>query len=388
MKIHILDPGLTSIAGHHADMCARVEQSLHKAGHQVTLYTHRSFAPPASSPFNRISWKAHFRNGPYQPPKSFDDIAGELIHFLHLSEQVADDLAQLLPADAWVWPSLFAHQLHACAIDGFGGLISGCLHVPADFMAPEYGHGWWRYAHLSSSERKLRLNLGSIEQDVIDNYRGIFPEGVLKLFPVYLDGMPSSPTSGEPLTIGFFGHQREEKGGSLLLELVQQLKGRFRVLVHDSQGQLPESLHNDPQVEVHGYVDDLSRLISRCDMAVLPYDPEQYKSKGSGILWEAVGSGVPVVAPAKCTPGRFVLSHNAGTVFEEFTVQGIVQAIDQLSADHARHKASSLTLAAEWKTRHGIDAFMKTFVFDALPKPTPPKVSYQFGLTQFHVKPS
>jgi glycosyltransferase involved in cell wall biosynthesis len=388
MKIHVLDPGLASVAGHHADMCARVGQSLERAGHQVTLYTHRSFAPPASSPFNRLAWKAHFSNGPYQPSDSLDAVAGELIHFLHHSEQLADDLLALPPADAWVWPSLFAPQLHACAMHGFSGLISGCLHVPVDYMAPEYGHGWWRYAHLSTSQRKLRLNLGSIEQDVIDSYRGVFPEGMLKLFPVYLDGMPSSPTPGKPLTIGFFGHQREEKGGSLLLELVQQLKGRFRVLVHDSQGLLAESLQNEDQVEVHGYVDDLSRLICRCDLVVLPYSPEQYKAKGSGILWEAVGSGVPVVAPAKSTPGRFVLSHNAGTVFEDFTVQGIVQAIDQLSADHARHKAHSMALAAEWQTRHGIEAFMKTFVFDALPKPTLPKVSYQFGITQFHVKPN
>jgi glycosyltransferase involved in cell wall biosynthesis len=269
-------------------------------------------------------------------------------------------------------------------LHGFPKLIAGCIHLPVDFMTPEYGHGWWRYAHLVATERKLKLNLGSIEPEVIETYANVFPPNTLHILPSYFDGWTRTSEDRSPLKIGFFGHQRREKGTDFLDQLIERLLPSYQVVVHDSSGSLTTGFRH-PNLELHGYVDNLAILMSTCDIVILPYIATQYKAKGSGILWDAVASGIPIVAPSNSTPGRFVSKHQLGTVFENDTVHSVMDATERLVKSLGDFKLRCQDFAQDWRRKNGFEQFMRSFLLNHLSAQPPKSVTFKLGTIQYRI---
>jgi glycosyltransferase involved in cell wall biosynthesis len=73
--------------------------------------------------------------------------------------------------------------------------------------------------------------------------------------------------------------------------------------------------------------DHYARLLA-ADIVLLPYQPHRYAARGSGIFAEAAACGVPMVVPRPTWMSRQIeLGRAAGTSFDAFTVESIVEAL-------------------------------------------------------------
>jgi glycosyltransferase involved in cell wall biosynthesis len=108
---------------------------------------------------------------------------------------------------------------------------------------------------------------------------------------------------------GFFGGLRREKGAELLAPAIASLAARYpdaRFIVHAPRGQadpaIVRSLEALPQVELirrsFTHKAHYFACLKRARWILLPYDPEPYALRTSGVFLEALGLGVPVVVTA------------------------------------------------------------------------------------------
>jgi len=126
------------------------------------------------------------------------------------------------------------------------------------------------------------------------------------------------PEPSEPLTVGYLGDARDEKGFGLLPRLVENVlsgtdnarKVRFLIQSNfNTPGGEPASAvarrllqaHDATEVElVEGPFDSMqyAELIKRIDIMLIPYSAENYAARSSGVLAEAVAAGIPAIVPA------------------------------------------------------------------------------------------
>jgi hypothetical protein len=156
--------------------------------------------------------------------------------------------------------------------------------------------------------------------------------------------------------IGFFGHQREEKGSSIVEPLLSRLvQDGYRITFHNSFHQIesPEI----PGVDLLEFVEDIAASIAECDLVVLPYDVANYRARGSGILMECIALGVPVTAPVGTLPGRIVEQFGLGALFTQTTPAPIYRAIKITERNYALFAANAYAAAGRFSERNGVAHF-------------------------------
>ena len=353
MLINILDPGLSIVGGHHLEWDQSIAAELVAQEHDVTLYSHVGIVPEARAAFDhRVRLEPLFRNYAYLNPLQLDAVAGELFGFIDVAILLAEDLRAVRKADLWLWPSLFHAQLYACALFKPAAFVSGCIHTEPEFMSSQ-GAACWRYAFIKAGQAGLRLNIGVPGPILQQEYDALFGSSQsVQLLPLPNPGHPCATPRTALKTIGFFGHQRQEKGAASVPALVSALlNDGYQVLLHDSGNAFgPEQITGLTRI---GYVADLAAEIARCDLAVVPYDAKSYRSRESGIVWDALASGVPVVVPYGTAPALRVLASGAGKVFHFPTVESIRQAIGEASIDYRQIAAAAFRASQQWGQTHG-----------------------------------
>lgn len=70
-------------------------------------------------------------------------------------------------------------------------------------------------------------------------------------------------------------------------------------------------------------------LMMRYDILALPYDPQVYGNKPSGIFAEAVGLEKIVVVPASIRMAKIVQRHDIGVVYEDYSAAGLAADFDE-----------------------------------------------------------
>lgn len=135
---------------------------------------------------------------------------------------------------------------------------------------------------------------------------------------------PEAPPSG-PFTVSYLGDARSEKGYHHLPRAVGDLwgshveTGRVRFLVQSNYnvpGGEPAAAVARAQLEqmaspgrldlVRGPLsaEEYEGALAGSSALLLPYDPDNYYARSSGICAEALAQGIPVVAPAGSWPAR------------------------------------------------------------------------------------
>lgn len=72
---------------------------------------------------------------------------------------------------------------------------------------------------------------------------------------------------------------------------------------------------------------DYLRWLSRADLLLLPYDPDIYRSRGSGVVTTARRLGIPIVAPSECAFARPAFDEGWGVAFSSYGAEGLADAI-------------------------------------------------------------
>jgi glycosyltransferase involved in cell wall biosynthesis len=359
MIINIMDPGLKHNKGHHFDIDFRLAKSLLKRGHDVRLYANRALEPTVARQLGAlIPVMPLFRDWPYENPWKLDAIAGDMLFYTRYGNLIAQDLNDTTAADRWLWPSIFAGDIVACAMAKPGIPITACVHVSTEWNGRDFGRGalWWRNSLVLARHAGIDLRIGAIEPMHKYEYLPLTLDEHFPVYPIPHEGSPIPAPKQALRRIGFFGQQRGEKGGALIVKIVAALAAQgYTVVLQDSGGGKPH--FDSDRVEVMGYVDRFSDAIAACDLVVLPYQPDAYRTRGSGVLWEALASGVPVVAPFGTAPGRWIEETGAGTLFVNLTVDGVLRAVAKANESYSVISAAAYAASKSWPRRHGIERF-------------------------------
>lgn len=357
MKINILDAGLVDKGGHHFDIDRNVVRYLVEAGHDVRVYAYVGAIDEVKEIIGAYApVEAVFRSFHYATPEDADFYAGELTRFLRDAEKLAEDLQHVRPADLWFWPTMSAQHLLACARVMPDAGVVGCIHEDPGIATRSVGAQMWRYALLEAHRKKLRFTAGSVEPELRFRYMEIMPDARFIVFPHPFDGTPIEQPKRELKKIGFFGHQRPEKGTNVIGRVIGQLvTDGYDILFQDSWGLL--KMRDHPQIEALDFVDDLTGPLKACDLVVLPYEVERYRAHGSGILAHCLILGIPVVGPFGTIPGRLIEQFRVGPLFQRTEGRSIHAAIKQAEANYARYAANAFNLSRQYSKQNGVAHF-------------------------------
>lgn len=179
---------------------------------------------------------------------------------------------------------------------------------------------------------------------------------------------------GQPLCILYLGDARIEKG-------YQHLPGIVRALWRDilETGQAYFVLHSyfathktDPALtavamarrELQSYPADKVRLITEplspgkywallevSDLVILPYDPQRYAARSSGVLVEALAAGKPVLVPARTWMSRQV--ENAGPVGRVYyDIAEVPDILREMIKSYPTYSQYAIAFSEVWQRQH------------------------------------
>ena len=174
------------------------------------------------------------------------------------------------------------------------------------------------------------------------------------MLPTRQDHVVASP----PLIVSA-GHFGARKGLNHIPALIRELDrrgipARWAIGGDFLPDRLPQTLpklnflRSQPNVSLVSRPEGLSEydyLLKGADLGLLPYSPNLYQQRGSGVSEEAELLGLPYVAPKVVFSGE-AISAGAAVSFEEWTVDGIATALAE-----AVRKLPQLTRAAEALSR-------------------------------------
>lgn len=183
--------------------------------------------------------------------------------------------------------------------------------------------------------------------------------------------------AGQPLTIGYLGEARDEKGFPLLPGLIEALlhdyvlPGKVRFLLQSNVSQPrfnPRSAGALAQLRRQAYpgVELVARdaplspeayhaLISQADIVLLPYAIDAYQARTSGAMGEALAAGAAVVV----TAGTWLaeeLPPGCGETFntpEEFAA-AVRRVVDHFGA----YRSAAESYRPIWRQRHSPEALI------------------------------
>jgi glycosyltransferase involved in cell wall biosynthesis len=298
-------------------------------------------------------------------PKGLRKLVRSAKYFEESSQVFATELRRIEFGDVLLWTTLFPYQLRGLGLLG--------PDLPKSFLffhnAPGWGHPFgeelWHKAFQSLPPSASRLHFGVFEPELFLEVERLLPLGEFRLerFPIPHDGAP--PRQRAALgTVGILGHQRETKGLQRLRENVERITQMgFRVIVQDSQEAVMDEVTAGIDGALRfGYVDDLPALVSQCDALFLDYDTRMYRFSGSGIAWEAVASGVPLVVPAGTTMSRLVEGYGLGARFSAADPEDRFSALSRVKARFREFSENAMKAATAFRSRNGTARFVDSVI--------------------------
>jgi len=346
-RLAIVDPALADLRGHHVNTALDLTDAARALGFAVVWLTHadlpRELVPPGVTSFGV------FGHTTYDPPagkrrRKLKHLPGNVLRWLRerrsagrrrrrLRQELRRglELARLGPADHVLVHTATVPLAEAveCVYGRSGGRALPLLHMrncyEPDTMPGGGGRHYWRVlARLRGSVAGGRVRLyhetdagAALDAATSGAEVGVWPNALPGRLLAALD-RHAAARSDERLVIGFFGDGRAEKGFYRLPDLVEGLqacadRGRLPApawLVHcprplDADRRYHESLQRlrrlPGQVTLVDHplpVDDYYAAVLACDLILLPYEQERYRTRGSMLVLEAFACGKPVVATA------------------------------------------------------------------------------------------
>lgn len=199
---------------------------------------------------------------------------------------------------------------------------------------------------------------------------------VTKLLPIATRAPQRAPRPGVRTRLGFFGYSKSEKGFHLLPETIaiclrRNLAVDFIVQVQHTRWEsetieAERKLRRFPGVEIVEGAMDVSRYVqmtNAADVTLLPYDPQRFGLRGSGIYTEAVVAGRPIIAAKGLYAAVQIERGEAeGEIFAPYGSEPLANAIEKLLPRLSECRARAASRAAEFASRHSCDAYVEVLL--------------------------
>lgn len=357
MHIHVFDNGLSSRTGHHFDFCLRLARSLTRRGHTVEMFGTLEAEPGLFEALaaEGVAGRGLFSYCSHTPLDLGFDPYSKLEAMVRTA---ASELRGVPPAQLNLFPSLTPLEFLAYSQSGIIAPTVGMAHGDPAFQNP-FAARLWSLAAGNVRRQGLPFRLGAIDPVIADYLRTYLGGLPVSPFPIVQGGARKQRYAAALSIVGFFGAQRDERGMELLPELTERLLALgYHVVLHDTRRQF-DSQPTPPNLRrMSAFVDDLHAEMTQCDLVVCPMWRESYVHRISGIVCDAVSSGVPFVLPAGTLSAARFYPLGSSACYHEQSVEGILHAIATVAADYAAYAAAAERAALQWPEQHGVERFV------------------------------
>ncbi len=191
------------------------------------------------------------------------------------------------------------------------------------------------------------------------------------ILPVALPVFWLPQTKAKNVWLGLFGYSKTEKGFHLLPEVIEicrakQLPVHFVVQIQHSNWKkatiaAERRLRRMPDVELIDRTMNNSEYAERTnavDITFLPYDPERFGLRGSGIFTEPVAAGRPIIAAQGIYVATSIERGEAeGEIFAPYDAMALAAAIERLLPRLSECQDRAVERAAKFARWHSGDAY-------------------------------
>lgn len=357
MRALIIDPAIHSLGGHHFNAVQRLQGELRGLGVAApclgSAYADRRVVDEldCAPTFSRSVYGRS-----YTDPAEFADSVAETGRQLAAAVRRSDmpDLV-ILPCCDQVTALALARQLRRSWRRPRPRILLWMLYGPHHLKTPDDPAAAAPGDEARAAFAELAANADSIEaycetSAMADYYRSVVPFAV-GVMPG--PGLPARARTakgvGRPV-VSCIGFANRAKGYRLLPQALPPVLGRHRdvtFMIHgivkgsDAEADQPifdclAGLGERVQVRQEVLTSDeyLARL-AEADLLLLPYDPDVYRRRGSGVFTDAHHVGIPVVAPKECAFARPAFDGGWGVAMKDYdgTSLGnaVLEALDRLA---------------------------------------------------------
>jgi glycosyltransferase involved in cell wall biosynthesis len=362
MKALIVDPAVHSLGGHHFNAVQRLQGELAALGVAApclgSAYADRRVVEEltCTPTFTRSVYGRSYATSA-EFADSVEESGRQLAGAMRRSG--TPDLI-ILPCCDQVSAMALARQLKR-AWSRPPRLLLWLLYGPHHLKTPDDPAAACFYGEARAAFTELAACAGGIEAycetpAMAEFYRSLVP------FEVGVMAGPGLPAraratkaDGGPPLISCIGFANRAKGYRLLPQALQHVLDRHRDarfmiqgIVKGSDAEADQPMFDrlaelDERVEVRQQVltsDEYLARLAETDLLLLPYDPDVYRRRGSGVFADAHHVGIPVVAPKDCAFARPAFDDGWGMAMNEYDGKSlgiaVLEALEQLAPLSAR----------------------------------------------------
>jgi glycosyltransferase involved in cell wall biosynthesis len=167
-----------------------------------------------------------------------------------------------------------------------------------------------------------------------------------------------------PMQVAFVGGARPERGAGLIPDIVAQCASPEIPFFVQVKGETTPSaaarlraLRGTPHVHVHeGVLDENAYYgVIAKSLVLLPYRPDDYGIKSSGVYVEAKFMGSPVIVPEGSWMADDVRALGNGLVFDAFNAESVADCIRRAQREIVRLRAAARDAAIAFRAANGAD---------------------------------
>lgn len=411
-RLFLIDQGLITLGGHHAEYNFSIAQAALRAGLEPVLIVNQRYRPVEDVPFPVLpvfsfAWNnlvrppspAAIDPAALTPPYTFQSELAAALHrfnagpkdhvFIHtVGFLEAEELVHFfITRSAGTLP--FFHFLarrdideirwNAPVYEGFKRAVRRCRDLGAHPGGIAFYTDTPELSESYTSETGVEFRTLPIpfRHELIDDAGAT---------------SPGDRGPGEPFRFLYLGDARTEKGFHLLPTLARTIYRRSIAGVNDAgpdpkAGRTPiatltaQANFNSPEGEPRPVVarnqllafppeivrlhdralppERYYRLLAECDAVLIPYDPECYKRRSSGIFAEALAAGKPVVIP-EGTSMSAALPPDCGVTYS--SESGFVAACFEAMERRKELAAGAAEFRARWRSRHSPELLVRALL--------------------------
>ena len=394
MTLILLDPNLKDPHGHHMEWDFAIAAEARLRGEDAIIFAHRDCRLPSRDGLEIVPL---FSCTTYEV-RHDDKITGKFDNFSYLNDVLAHELEsipreKLRAADAVLVPTLNENHLlgYVSWMRTFepsrAPLFVVYLMFPSGLSVSDEGEPavcdpfqalFYKLAFRRAAEPGVRIHFFGGGRQLAREYSELIG-ATIEAHPVPIDVVSRNAQRGQgrPTALLFAGDAKADKGFGLVPDLADRLCAEFkdwRFLVHANSGPAwgpalqalnrltTEIASRHENLVVH--TDRLSeqdylQLMDQADCLVSTYDPVVYARKSSGVIWEAISLGIPMLAPAQTWLEKEAKEWGAGyCAYATHSVDDICEKFAQFAPRLADLLEKSAQAAKSFQQHNGVRALI------------------------------
>ena len=364
--VTIIDPGMISHIGHHRELNLRIAKHLVNRGYRVSIVVGKTYSHIVGDQSDdRIKIIPYFSDNPYELLQQRNNLTTILVGHRLAARRFQYELHVLKVSGIIHFSCLFSYQLHAAVALTRTHQTTACIHHhPLRFRDSD--NLLWADTTSTLTKDAHQLGCFVVEEMLANEIDYFLPQvGGVRVIPYPIELNPSDQAYTQGDFIGIFGSVRKEQGRSTLKTTIDVISSLgLRSLGQDPSGVLSSYLPSS--AETVPFIDDFGNELKRCQAVLLNYDPQPYRFMGSGIFWEALARGIPVLCSRATSMAHHERRFGLNLSFSYNDKYSMKNALLRLQEDRQIYRAKTVAVADQIKQAKGLDRYAEAVLRESL----------------------